>query len=249
MSTTPRDLILYGAGGIGREIVSMAESGCHAGRGTPPWRIVGFVDDSPGMRGQSIHGVPCLGNIVEVAEQRKGTPTFCHISIGDNIARREAAERIGAAGWEAATRFLLLRTCSATSICIEIGLAAPILFDPFQTLGAPKILGSFLGFAPAAPRYIFFRRSIVLFVVRLDECSIILVIGIYRSAHRCERGLVRAWIVGVDRKRNVPSVGQPLFLILARGCQTHLHDRDKIAKPRKVADTEPSFAERVDRDA
>jgi sugar O-acyltransferase (sialic acid O-acetyltransferase NeuD family) len=103
MSTTHRDLIIYGAGGIGSEIVSMAESGCNAGYDTPPWRIIGFVDDTPGLAGQTIHGVPCIGSFEQVAAARAGTETFCHIAVGDNEGRRACALRIEQAGWQPAT--------------------------------------------------------------------------------------------------------------------------------------------------
>lgn len=98
-----RDMIIYGAGGLGREIAAMAESRCHAGNHTPFWRVTGFVDDTPGMRGQIIHGIPCLGSFSEVLEMRSKLTSWCHIAIGDNNQRRLAALRMIDAGWSMAT--------------------------------------------------------------------------------------------------------------------------------------------------
>lgn len=101
--TTTRDLIIYGAGGLGSEIASMAESGCHAGRDTWQWKIIGFIDDRPDFWNRPVHGVPCLGSLEQVVGERAGQSTFCHIAMGDNKARRKAAARIKEEGWEAGT--------------------------------------------------------------------------------------------------------------------------------------------------
>lgn len=102
MSTT-RDLIIYGAGGLGSEIVSMAESGCYAGRDTWRWNVIGFVDDRIEFWGKSIHGIPCLGPLNKTAEVRTGLSTFCHVAMGNNEDRRQGAARIKALGWKAGT--------------------------------------------------------------------------------------------------------------------------------------------------
>jgi sugar O-acyltransferase (sialic acid O-acetyltransferase NeuD family) len=103
MSESTRDLIVYGAGGWGSEIVSMAEGGCTAGRDTPQWRITGYVDDRPEFWGQTIHGVPCLGPLNGTAQARGGQDTWCHVAIGDNRERKRAAEAMKAVGWKPAT--------------------------------------------------------------------------------------------------------------------------------------------------
>jgi sugar O-acyltransferase (sialic acid O-acetyltransferase NeuD family) len=136
MSTSPRELIIYGAGGIGSEIVSMAESGCHAAHDFTPWRVVAFVDDTPGHGGKTIHGVKCLGSLAEVIAARKGKETWCHIAIGDNEERKKAAQRIEAAGWKPATvvdsRAYLSRDVEVGAGTF-IGLGATV--SPFVTIG------------------------------------------------------------------------------------------------------------------
>jgi sugar O-acyltransferase (sialic acid O-acetyltransferase NeuD family) len=106
MSTIPRDLIVYGAGGIGRELASMAETGCTGGYEfeQPAWRIAAFVDDTPGYRDRVIHhDIRCLGSLAEAIPQLSGKEVWCHIAIGDNEDRMQAAKRIRQAGWKPAS--------------------------------------------------------------------------------------------------------------------------------------------------
>lgn len=136
MSTPTLDLILYGAGGIGREIVSMAESGCHAGRDTHMWRVIGFVDDHPEYKGTMIHGVPCFGNLPEAVAARAGQETWCHIAIGDNAERYKAAKRVADAGWKAAT---VIHMSAYVSWEIEMGEGSFV--GPHVTISPNVIIG------------------------------------------------------------------------------------------------------------
>lgn len=51
-----REIYIYGAGGAGREL---AFTMSHGNR----WRVKGFIDDTPGLGGRVINGVPVVGGI------------------------------------------------------------------------------------------------------------------------------------------------------------------------------------------
>lgn len=53
-----RDLLLFPAGGNAREAVGVAQA---LGDGERGWRLLGFVDDDPGLAGGGFYGVPVLG--------------------------------------------------------------------------------------------------------------------------------------------------------------------------------------------
>jgi sugar O-acyltransferase (sialic acid O-acetyltransferase NeuD family) len=59
-------LLIYGAGGAGRDTVASLSCGSS-------WLIEGFIDDTPEKQGQIINGVPVLGGI-EYLQQRVDCP-------------------------------------------------------------------------------------------------------------------------------------------------------------------------------
>lgn len=79
-TASPPELAVYGAGGMGQEIVDIATSEEEV------WRVVGFVDDSPGLAGASVLGTPVLGG----KEWLKGRSVAVAVGIGSPAARRRA---------------------------------------------------------------------------------------------------------------------------------------------------------------
>jgi len=53
-------IVLIGAGGHGREVVEILQSQRQSGRDS---EALGFVDDSPQLRGKTVAGIPVLGNM------------------------------------------------------------------------------------------------------------------------------------------------------------------------------------------
>jgi acetyltransferase EpsM len=145
MSTTPRDLIIYGAGGFGREIASMCDpgntgtSGCHGGPYQPPWRVAAFIDDTSGTRGQSIYGVPCLGSYDEAVPSFSGKEVWCHIAIGDNEGRKKIAERIKKVSWKPAT---VIHNTAYVSRETEVGEGS--FFGPYVTVSPKSVIGKYV---------------------------------------------------------------------------------------------------------
>ena len=55
-----KDLIIIGAGGLGRETIWMTE---RINAVSPEWNILGFIDDKPSYKGKIIDGYRVLGNL------------------------------------------------------------------------------------------------------------------------------------------------------------------------------------------
>jgi sugar O-acyltransferase (sialic acid O-acetyltransferase NeuD family) len=116
--STHRDLIIFGAGGFGREIKSMTQGGCNAGHDTPRWNVIGYVDDRPENNGQSINGAPCLGPLEAAVTSRADRETWCFIALGDNEARRTASLRLAKTNWKQA---VVIHNTAGVSGEVEIG--------------------------------------------------------------------------------------------------------------------------------
>ena len=93
---TTEDLVVVGAGGHGRELVvtvtTLLDDVRRAG-GTPPWRLLGVVDDGPEQPDRLERlGVELLGVVDLLAEQTDWRYT---LGIGTSAARRAVVQRIG----------------------------------------------------------------------------------------------------------------------------------------------------------
>jgi len=85
----PRDLVLVGAGGFGRETAQAVTA-------MPEWNLLGYADDDPARIGTSVDGAPILGNAKEVAAERPGARlVVCTGSPGDYASRGRIVARLG----------------------------------------------------------------------------------------------------------------------------------------------------------
>ncbi|CAM5403220.1 NeuD/PglB/VioB family sugar acetyltransferase [Leifsonia shinshuensis] len=80
-----RDLVLIGASGLAREVMAMRQ---------PGMRVIGVLDDDPGLHGHSIGGVEILGGL-ELAAQLPGALAVC---VGGGAGRRAIVQRLTALG-------------------------------------------------------------------------------------------------------------------------------------------------------
>jgi sugar O-acyltransferase (sialic acid O-acetyltransferase NeuD family) len=87
----PRDLLLVGAGGLGREAVEVVRA-INAER--PTWNLLGFLDDDPSKQGRTIGDVPVLGGTDLVAEFADARLVLCPVRPDNYVARRVLAERL-----------------------------------------------------------------------------------------------------------------------------------------------------------
>jgi sugar O-acyltransferase (sialic acid O-acetyltransferase NeuD family) len=92
-----RDLVLYGTGGLGREVLEMV---LDINEERPTWNFLGFLDDDPSHRGGLVHDAEVLGGAAWLegrSEVRVG------IAIGSPAAKRRIAAAMADLGIELAT--------------------------------------------------------------------------------------------------------------------------------------------------
>jgi sugar O-acyltransferase (sialic acid O-acetyltransferase NeuD family) len=82
------DLIVLGAGGLGQEIVWLAEEINDAG---PRWNIAGYLDDNPAAQGTSPLGYPVLGTLDDA---RRHPRARYFLGVGDPRLRQRMVERM-----------------------------------------------------------------------------------------------------------------------------------------------------------
>jgi sugar O-acyltransferase (sialic acid O-acetyltransferase NeuD family) len=84
-----KDIVILGAGGLGREVLFELRELNKRGAG---FNILGFADDSPDMNGKTINGVSVLGGSDWL--KRCGKPLCVVIAVGSARVRRMLYERI-----------------------------------------------------------------------------------------------------------------------------------------------------------
>ncbi len=94
--TTPKKLILVGAGGAGLEALLVA-------RRMGNWTPVGFADDAPALAGAIVDGLPVLGTVASVVTDPALRDCHVHFAVGGNALRERWSRLFGGAGFEPAT--------------------------------------------------------------------------------------------------------------------------------------------------
>lgn len=83
-----KDLIIIGAGGLGRETIWMTE---RINAVSPEWNILGFIDDKPSYKGKIIDGYRVLGNSADVATY---PDAYYVCAVGNAAIRKSAVDKI-----------------------------------------------------------------------------------------------------------------------------------------------------------
>ena len=83
-------VVVYGAGGYGRETVQLIEDiNAHRAR----WDVLGFIDDDPGMHGREINGLPVLGGLDWLSAE--GANVRIALGVGSPTKKRRIVARVG----------------------------------------------------------------------------------------------------------------------------------------------------------
>ena len=82
------NLIVLGAGGLGQEIVWLAEE---INEVSPRWKILGYLDDNPAIQGKMIVGYPVIGTLAEVS---KFPDAYFFLGVGDPRLRQRMVESV-----------------------------------------------------------------------------------------------------------------------------------------------------------
>lgn len=97
MTSRVRDIVVYGAGGMGREAVELVQDVNDA---CPEWNILGFVDDDTSVVGREVAGTPVLGT---ASWLRSDTDALVVLAIGSPATRLAAHHRARDCGRALAT--------------------------------------------------------------------------------------------------------------------------------------------------
>lgn len=154
-----KDLIIIGAGGLGRETVLTAER-INASSDTPEWNILGFIDDNLQIQCKSIDGYKVIGTTSAV----KNFPeAYFVVAIGNVKVRRRLAEKIkGIADVKFATLIdpaaVICRErvsvgvgciiCANTYITLDIKIGNHVYIGGNTTIGHDSQIGDFVTLYP-----------------------------------------------------------------------------------------------------
>ena len=83
-------LVIWGCGGFAREVNHLCEQ-----RGDT---VAGFLDERPEMKGHVVDGLPVLGDISDIADQREEVKVVC-AGVGDPALKARFAEKTLKAGF------------------------------------------------------------------------------------------------------------------------------------------------------
>ncbi|MFV2100541.1 acetyltransferase [Micromonospora sp. LOL_024] len=87
-----RDLVIVGAGGFARETAAAVRA---INGVRPTWRLRGFLDDNPALRGTQRAGLPVLGVIDLLADLPDAAVVICVGNPRDYAARQRIVRRLG----------------------------------------------------------------------------------------------------------------------------------------------------------
>ncbi|GIJ79394.1 sugar O-acyltransferase, sialic acid O-acetyltransferase NeuD family [Micromonospora phaseoli] len=87
-----RELVIVGAGGFARETAAAVRA---INDVRPTWRLRGFLDDDPALRGTERAGLPILGAIDRLADLPDAAVVVCVGNPRDYAARQRIVHRLG----------------------------------------------------------------------------------------------------------------------------------------------------------
>lgn len=133
MSSEIRELLLVGAGGLGREAAETVRATNDVRR---TWALLGFLDDDPALRGTLIAGVQVLGSVDQVYDHPNAQVLLCPGRPDNYVTRRLLADRLGLDDERYAT--VVHPTASVGTTC-EVGVGSVLLAH--VALTADVVLG------------------------------------------------------------------------------------------------------------
>lgn len=130
-------VLLIGAGGHALVVADMLLRACEAGSPVVP---IGYLDDNPGLKGDTLLDLPVVGNLADLSEIPHDALV---IAIGDNLIRRRLFERLSLAG----ESFVIARHPAAViapDAVIGPGtmISAGVIVNPGSVIGSNVILNT-----------------------------------------------------------------------------------------------------------
>jgi len=159
---TGRPLVIFGAGGLGREVLSLVQQLPPAPGGGPAWEVRGFYDDAaPTM--PTVAGLPYLGTSADLNATTE--PLAVAVAVGSSADRAAVVGRLTSAqltfpalvhpdvALGPSQRISLREGCIIQQGCIltcDIALDRFVFLNLGCTVGHDAVLGEFCSLMPRA---------------------------------------------------------------------------------------------------
>ena len=150
------DLVLYGSGGLAREIHEMV---LDLNDDKPAWNLLGFLDDDPNRVGVEIHDLPVLGG----TDWLSGHPSVrVVVAVGGTAAKRRMAQRVEEVSGNVFATLIhpLARigrrvevgsgsvVCAGTVVTTDIRIGRHVVLNLNCTVGHDAVLEDYVTVAP-----------------------------------------------------------------------------------------------------
>ncbi|UCG17322.1 MAG: acetyltransferase [Phycisphaerales bacterium] len=150
-----RDLVIWGCGGMAREINHLCEQ---LGR-----KVVGFLDERSPLKGTIVDDVPVLGDISDIGPLCDEVAIVC-AGVGDPALKKHFAEKTNAAGFQLAGPLvhpairLSARSsvqdgsvlCEGVVITVNVHIGRHVVINRNATLGHDAEVGDYVTVSPGA---------------------------------------------------------------------------------------------------
>ncbi|WP_412070419.1 acetyltransferase [Rubrivirga sp. IMCC43871] len=152
-----RDLVIVGTGGFAREVLQVA---LDLNDVDPQWRIAGFLDDRPELRGAMVHDLPVLGGVDWLAGRDSVSAV---VAIGATAVRRAVVHRIRDVSDAPFATLVHPRAwvgrnvsigegsvlCAGTMVTTDIEIGRHVILNLGCTVGHDAVLHDFVTGAPS----------------------------------------------------------------------------------------------------
>jgi sugar O-acyltransferase (sialic acid O-acetyltransferase NeuD family) len=157
MSNTTQDLVIWGCGGFGREVLQVAQD---LNEDKKQFNILGFLEGNSTRIGDTVHDLPILGDQTWLAKQSEVAVV---VAIGNTAVRRRVVRSIEAAC--SVPRFATLIhpqswigrrvqigegaiICAGTSVTTDIVIGQNVILNLHCTVGHDACVKDFVTAAP-----------------------------------------------------------------------------------------------------
>lgn len=152
-----QSIVILGAGGFGREVLDIIIA---QNKVSKRWKILGFIDENPELKGKMLNGYPVLGSFdwfpkIDLKEIR----VVC--AIGDNISKKKVVEKAKGLGLRFAnvvhpsvimTEFVTLGEgviiCAGCILTNQITIGNHVIINLDVTIGHDSIIEDFCTLSP-----------------------------------------------------------------------------------------------------
>jgi sugar O-acyltransferase (sialic acid O-acetyltransferase NeuD family) len=151
------DVVIIGGGGCGREAywVFLEDNA-----DSKKWNVLGFVDDSPHLRGASLCNLPVLGDFTWL-ERNAGKDFKVVCAVGNPPTRRQLVSRAEALGLSFCTvvhpsvrrsRWVEIGpgsiVCAGNILTVQINVGPHVIINLACTIGHDSVIGEFCNINP-----------------------------------------------------------------------------------------------------